>query len=280
MKNKLRIGTVPFYNALPLTWSLPENLREAGFEVEITEWIPSTMRDGLLSGKLDLALMPVAELANVKIFDTTWANDTGCEFEILGNACVGCRGKVESVLLISRVEIPEIKTLALDVASKSSVSLSRVMLKRFYSLEPKLTPLPLGSKLDTCEADAFVVIGDRALAYKNTGVWKYRYDLGELWLKKTGLPFVFAAWITVKNRFEDSEIRNKLTAAIDTARDIGVKNISRITAEKAKRVELNGSQLLVDTATLERYLANSIRFFLGDEERKGLNMFLEWCHTT
>jgi len=247
----LRIATVPFYNAWPLTRYLKEELPGS----TLSSWYPSAMRRGLLSGEIDLAMMPVAELAQMP------------DAVVYGNACIASRGEVRSVLLVSRVPLPEIRRIALDVASRTSVTLSISMLKTQYDVTPDTVPLDLGADLNSCDVDAMVVIGDRALALKpDQSVWKIRVDLGEWWYQTTGLPFVFAAWIGLKSL---KDRRDFSEAGLNTARDRGLANIDRIIMEK-----LQSGPLLVDETVLHDYFRYAIRYTLGEEEWKGLNLFV------
>ena len=253
MSGPLRIATVPFYNAWPLIRFLDEELPG----MSLTAWYPSAMRQGLLSGEIDLALMPVAELTVTP------------DAVIFGNACIAARGEAKSVLLLSRVPLSEIRRIALDVASKTSVTLTTAMLQTYHGVTPEKVPLNLEADLNQCKADAMVVIGDRALAFRpDTSSWKIRIDLGQWWSQTTGLPFVFAAWIgpkSLENR------RETLERGLNTARDRGLANIDAIIAEKRKST---GKPLLVDEAVLLDYFHNAMHYTLGVEERKGLDLFV------
>ncbi len=253
----LRIATVPFYNAWPLTRFLSETLPEA----TLSGWYPSRMRPGLLAGEIDLALLPVAELPRIP------------GASLLGDACIGCRGPVESVLLVSRVPVSKIRRIALDVASRSSITLSKVMLHEFYDLRPEIVPLELDESLNAVAADALVVIGDRALAFEPADCWEYRFDLGQWWLEKTGLPFVFAAWIGPP--FADPKRQTETVRGLEIARDRGIAAIEQIVAEREEQAARNAVPLLVGRSKLIDYLSRSIQYRLDEEKRKGLELFLK-----
>ena len=248
----LRIATVPYYNAWPLTRFLEEELPE----VSLSPWYPSAMRQGLLSGEIDLAMMPVAELAVMP------------EAVIYGDACIAARGEVKSVLLCSRVPLSDIRRIALDVASRTSVTLSAAMLKTYYGVTPEKVPLDLDVDLNRCEADAMVIIGDRALAFMpDESRWKVRVDLGQWWFDTAGLPFVFAAWIGLKPM-------EYLEKALNAARNRGLSNIDVIIAEKLESARRTGKSLLVGEEVLFDYFHNAVHYTLGPEERKGLESFV------
>jgi len=247
----LRIATVPYYNAWPLTRYLEEELPGTS----LSSWYPSAMREGLLSGELDLAMMPVAELALLP------------DAVVYGNGCIASRGEVKSVRLLSRVPLPQVRRIALDVASRTSVTLSMRMLKTHHGITPETVPLDLDADLNRCGEDAMVVIGDRALALQaDESVWKIRIDLGEWWFQTTGLPFVFAAWIGLKSL---ENRRESLERSLNVARDRGLADIDRIIAEK-----LQAGPLLVGEEVLRDYFHNAVHYTLGEEEWKGLQLFV------
>ena len=256
----LRIASVPFYNAWPLTRFLDEELPQA----ELFSMYPSAMREAFANGQIDVALLPVAEITNI----------SGAE--IIADACIGSYGAVQSVLLVSKIPLEKIRTLALDSASRTSVTLAKIMLQRFYSIEPEYVPLDFGQSLNRCRADALVVIGDRALAFDPSGHWKFRYDLGQWWYEKTGLPFVFAAWVGVPGELKKKYELAAISEGLAHSRDRGVALIDRIVDEKIRQFKSDGMEPLVGADKLIDYLKNSIQYFLDDEYRKGLALFREF----
>lgn len=272
----LKIATVPFYNAWPLTQFLSQEMPG----VKLSPWYPAQMRRGLLSGQLDLAMMPVAELLHLP------------GFGIYGDSCIGARNEVKSVLLISRVAPEKIRTLALDIASRSSITLAGVMLQEFCGNDPQRLSLELDENLNACKADAFVVIGDRALAFEPEEQWEYRIDLAAWWREKTGLPFVFAAWIgrtdmlsALQERAkanaqtppscENESLCGEIARRFDRARDQGVAGIKTILEQKFAPTSEGTNPFLVSREVLEHYLTHSIHYRLGEEEKQGLSLFLK-----
>ena len=248
----LHIGTVPYCNAWPLTHFLTRELPG----VIVSEWVPSDMRLRLMAHHLDLALMPIAELMNLPYG------------KIVSDCCIGCRGAVWSVRLISKVPIERIKTISLDPASRTSVALCEVMLRHFFDISPEKYKLAPNKPLDACKTDAMVVIGDRALAYEPIDRWKYRVDLGGLWREKTGLPFVFAAWIACSPRAWEHP---GLVRALKTARDYGVASIDSILDVK----EDAGVKFPASRERLAAYLSEAVHYTIGDEERQAIQAFFD-----
>ena len=246
----LQLGTVPYCNSWPLVHYLPSYLPGT----LVSKWLPSEMRLRLMAHHLDLALMPVAELMNLPYG------------KIVGNGCIACNGPVRSVRLISRKPIEKIKTISLDTASRSSIMICELILRHFYDLKPTRFKLSAEKPLDDCKTDAFVVIGDRALAYQPTERWKFQYDLGELWLNKTGLPLVFAAWIGCSDEtYGNAEI----IRALQASRDRGVTNLTQILAEK------DPSDFPVPRDEVFSYLSESIVYTLNEPEMRSLQSFFD-----
>lgn len=248
----LRIGTVPYCNAWPLIHYLSEEL--PGFL--LSEWIPASMRLRLMAHHLDLALMPVAELMNLPFG------------KIVGNCCIAARGAVRSVRIVARKPLERIESISLDTASRSSVAICEVILRHFYDIKPTRYQLSAARPLDACKSDALLVIGDRALAYRPADCWEYRYDLGELWYEKTGLPLVFAAWIGCTDR---AWRHPHVVRALQSSRDRGLGDIDRLLDER----ERLGIEFPVPRSDMRSYFTDAVVYRLGDEERIGLQSFFD-----
>jgi len=245
----IQIATVPYCNAFPLIHYLPEYLPHA----LISECIPSAMRQQLVEQKIDLALMPVAELAFLP------------QSKIMSNCCIACDGEVRSVLLFSRKPLEQIQTIAMDTASRSSVTICELILRHFYGLQPEKHRLEQHQHPDDCRTDAFVIIGDRALAYQPSERWCYRYDIGELWKEKTRLPLVFAAWIGTQ--VEESAI----VTALQASRDRGLQQLETILDAK----ERQGVALPLDREQILDYYRRAIIYTMGKGEHAGLQCFFD-----
>ena len=247
----LQIATVPYCNAFPLIHFLPEFLPDA----VISEWYPSEMRQQLAEGTIDLAMMPVAELLHLP------------QGKIISNCSIACNGTVRSVMLFSRKPIEQIQTIALDIASRSSVMICGLILRHFYGLLTETHRLETAQNPDDCRTDAFLIIGDRALACHPSDRWSYRYDIGELWKEKTGLPLVFAAWIGTSPKVDNAAV----VSALEAARDRGVHGLETILDAK----EQQGIALPLDRKQILDYYRQAIVYTMGDGERAGLQRFFD-----
>ena len=255
MKNDespLRLGTVPYCNAWPLTHYLARELPGS----LVSEWLPSAMRLRLMAHHLDLALMPIAELMNLP------------HGKIVSDCCIGCRGAVWSVRLVSTVPLSRIKTISLDTSSRSSVTLCELMLRHFFDVSPEKFKLNVSKPLNRCKTDALVVIGDRALTFAPDDRWEHRVDLGELWKEKTGLPFVFAAWISCSPRVWN---RPGLVDGLQSARNRGVASVDSILDEK----EADGVSFPVPRERTRMYLSQAVHYTIDVQERQAIQSFFD-----
>src|SRR5580700_11462996 len=143
--------------------------------------LPSECADQLASGDADIGIVPVIEMARQKL---DYFRSTG----------IACRGAVRSILLVSKVPIREIQTLATDAGSRTSVMLSRIILAEKYGVQPKLISRRAELAPMLGEADAALVIGDPALHLDPATLPFETLDLGSEWTEMTGLPMIFALW--------------------------------------------------------------------------------------
>lgn len=242
--DRLRIGAVSYLNSKPLVEELPRLCPEHDLVLDV----PSKLADDLAAGKLDVALIP-----SVEAFLRP-------EYEFVSDACVATHGPVLSVKLYSRVHPGEIQTLALDEGSRTSAALSQIMLHERFGVRPTLQKLPLNRTTRDTDADAVLLIGDRAMSEPDEK-FHTTWDLGEEWVNWTGLPFVFAMWVTRK----DLELYD-IPAQLAAARDHGLENIEQIAADGARALNLTYE-------TSHRYLTKHLHFRLGEAERAGLKLF-------
>jgi chorismate dehydratase len=247
----MRIGAVSYLNTRPLVYRLDELAPQH----ELVFDLPSRLADDLAAGRLDVALIP-----SIEYFQNP-------DYTIVSDACIACRGPVRSVKLFSRVPMPEIRSLALDEGSRTSVALVRILLRERFGIEPELVPFPISMRPEAARADALLMIGDRAIRRPN-GDFVDEWDLGDVWCRWAELPFVFAMWVT--RRIGDSPVlEEQLTELADVlaqARDLGVANLESIAQAEHAAVGLSYDECLV-------YLRDHLYFYLGSRERKGLQLF-------
>jgi chorismate dehydratase len=242
--DRLRIGAVSYLNTKPLVYQLEEFAPSA----ELVYDLPSRLADDLAAGRLDVALIPSVEYFRHR------------GYAVISDACIACHGPVLSVKLLSRVPMASIRSLAMDEGSRTSEALVQILLKERFGLVPQFQLLPIGSGAETAEADAVLLIGDRAIR-PPSGRFVEEWDLGEQWCRWAGLPFVFAMW-TARPGLDTSEA----AFALRKARDEGVAHLATIAEQNAAPVGLT-------TAACLSYLRDNLHFYLGPSERRGLAMF-------
>jgi len=243
----LKIGAVSYLNTKPLIESLAERLGDDGV---LSLDLPSRLAEELKEGNLDVALIPSVE----------YFRNPG--YQIVSDAAIACRGPVWSVRLLSRVPVPEIKRLAMDEGSRTSAAMLRTLLWEMHGLKPETVRLPIDQSPDEVDADAVLLIGDRAM-HPTPGLYQEIWDLGDRWCRWTELPFVFAMWVARTGLDFDSE---ELASILESSRDDGLANLEKIAADQSAGHGLTKEDL-------HRYFAENLHFRLGPGERLGLESF-------
>jgi chorismate dehydratase len=242
----LRIGAVSYLNTKPLVYQL-ERLAP---HVELSFDLPSRLADSLDCGELDVALIPSIEFFRQP------------DYTIVSDACIGCRGQVLSVKLLSRVPFANIKSVAMDEGSRTSVALTKILLHEKYGITPETHPFPIGTTPEELQTDAVLVIGDRAI-HASDDVFVEHWDLGEEWCRWSDLPFVFAMWVAHR----DADL-NGLENILSQSRNLGVDNLEAIAEQECAAVGLSAE-------ISHRYLRDNLYFNLGDREQRGLQLFYD-----
>ncbi|OYP37979.1 menaquinone biosynthetic enzyme MqnA/MqnD family protein [Rhodopirellula sp. MGV] len=247
-----RIGAVSYLNTKPLIHGLREAL---GPSDSLVLNLPSRLAQQLDSGELDVALIPSVEF---------FRGQAKSHYRIVSDAAIACRGPVWSVRLVSRVPVNEIRTLALDEGSRTSAALVQVLLWQTYGLRPQTQVLPMEQAPERSDADAVLIIGDRAM-HPETGLYEEIWDLGDRWCHHTELPFVFAMWVARA----DADV-DELVPVLEACRDQGLADAQAIARRYAASHGLT-------TEDLYRYFAENLHFTLGPQERAGLAQFRQGC---
>jgi chorismate dehydratase len=232
----VRLGRISYVNMAPVFYRL-----EA--EVEEVQGVPTDLNARLLAGDLDVA--PISSIEYARNAD---------RLRLLPRLCVGSEGAVDSIQLVSRKPLEQVRTVAVTPESATSVVLTKVLLA-------EAEHVPLGE-----EADAKLLIGDAALksAFEDPTP---HYDLGRLWLERTGLPMVFAVWACPEPLCAGlSELEDALVASVRLAR-----------AEPEQLAHEASERYGYPAGFLARYF-EKLRYRFGPRERAGLYTFLEMAH--
>jgi chorismate dehydratase len=251
---KIRISAVSYLNSLPFVYGLNHSTLKD--ECAISLDIPSVCAEKLISGKVDVGLIPVAAIPQV------------ANAHIISDYCIGAKGKVKTVCLFSEVPLNEIKTILLDYQSRTSVMLVKILAREFWKINPDFVNAEVGFEQSIKGVTAAVIIGDRAFSLTpdpspegegSRGL--LAYDLAEEWRKFTGLPFVFACWVANK------ELPAEFISEFNNALKNGLNNIDKT---------LEGfPPTVVSNAEAKKYLTQDISYTFDSEKKKALELFNE-----
>jgi chorismate dehydratase len=248
---RVRLGAVGYLNARPLVYGLEESPRFA-----VRYDVPSECARLLHEGSIDVGLIPSIEYLRAG------------PYRIVPDLAIASRGIVASVALYTRKAIGDVRSIAMDTSSRTSVALVRVLCARQYRIQPVIESL--GPDLDAMLArcDAALIIGDTALfqsAISNQQSAIEKIDLGDAWTTMTGLPFVWAFWAGRPDALLADDVR-----ALQHARDEGVRR-----PEELARAYLSNEPERHFAGA--RYLRENIKYYLGDDERTALETFYRYA---
>ena len=224
-----RLGVVSYLNCIHLYHSLLDT-----GEVEIIERLPAELSELLESGEADVALLPLFEYLR------------GVGEALVPGVSIASDGPVQSVALFLKKPLPEVRSIAADRGSRSSVALLRVLLKERYAIAPNI------SSRKAQHRGGFVSV----------------LDLGEEWTAWTRLPFVYAAWTTRKGLTPAQA--EELTRLLNRARDEGFQRLDRIAAEQRGRGGLDEQGII-------EYLTRNIQTEFGERQLRGAEEYGRYC---
>jgi len=242
LAHKIKVGAVSYLNTKPLIYGFEQGMMAD--EIDLVIDYPANVAKLLVENKIDIGLIPVAAIPLLM------------EHYIISDYCIGCDGEVASVCLFSQVPINEIETILLDYQSKTSVALLQLLLNEHWKIEPTLIESSADYEKDIKGTTAGLVIGDRA--FKQRLISPYIYDLGLAWKEMTGLPFVFAAWVSNK------EIDADFVEQFNRANKYGLERLEEV-------VEKNTSPHF----DLRSYYTKNIEFELSLLKLKSVKLFIE-----
>ncbi|MEP6927379.1 MAG: menaquinone biosynthesis protein [Ginsengibacter sp.] len=242
MQTKIRVGAVSYLNTKPLIYGFEHGMMKDDIDLLID--YPSKIASMLLDDTIDVGLVPVIVIPEMK------------EHYIISDYCIGCDGEVASVCLFSEVPLDKIEKILLDYQSRSSVALLKVLIKDYWKINVVLEETSGEYRSEISGSTAALVIGDRALAQRK--ISSFIYDLGLEWKKYSGLPFVFAAWISNK------KLDEKFIAAFNEANSFGLNNIKKVVKENK-----------TDIFDLIKYYTRYISFEMNAKKEEAMYSFLK-----
>lgn len=242
-----RISASSYSNTAPLIWSFLYGSNRAKYEL-ILDNAPARSAELLAENRIDAALVPVIEYQRIEnVF-------------LIPDVCVGAKQRVRSVCLVTKGEdLSDVETVSLDVSSRTSVALTKIIFREFLSKEPvyRVSKPDLNEML--AASDCALLIGDPALTVDET---KYKkFDLASVWKSFTGNGFVFAMWMT-----RDDKKAAAKTIDFVRARDEGLNHLDEIISNYE-------AEISISRENFKTYLSENIAYSIDDSMRKGLELY-------
>lgn len=245
----VRLGAVVYLNARPLTWALDR----ASERWHVRYDVPSLCAQLLHEGSVDLGLIPSIEYLQRP------------DYRFVPGVGIGSRGEIATVAIYTRKALRDVRTLALDTSSRTSVALTRVLCAKRFGVAPAFVPHGPDLAEMTEHCDAGLLIGDPAFDADHDALGLQKIDLGAEWTAMTGLPFVYAAWTGRPGAVEARDVE-----ALQHAQAEGVAHADAIAAEYAR-----GNAEVARRAA--KYLRDNVKYGLGPDEAAGLQLFLDYA---
>jgi len=253
---RLRISAISYLNTAPLMWDFEHGDAAADFDISYT--LPSQCAASLRQGSADLGIIPAAAYASIP------------DLAILPGVAIASRRAVRSILLVSKVPLEEIRSIALDTSSMTSVALTKVLFEKWWGGARTFTAMTPDIEQMLQTHDAGLVIGDPALRIDRS---RYiTYDLAEEWIRLTGKPFVFAFWAVRQDALKNVPRDLDLATVFQESRDHGLlaKNLDRIASEW-------GPRLALSQENVKSYLTENIHYFLDPACLQGMELFFKYA---
>lgn len=249
----VRISTISFLNTVPLMRGYERSVGSGEYEVWFTT--PSECADQLRAGIADVGLIPAIEYQRIPGLIAA------------GNAAIATPGSVRSILLLTRGPLDQVRTVAADTSSRTSVALTQILFQRRFSGKPvKMNPHLARPAAMLAKCDAALIIGDPALQYAKSPIdGVTATDLGSEWLALTGKPFVFAFWAA-----HTQTATPELAATLESWRDRGLAEMDQIVREEAIKRYLSPE-------VVRAYLTENIHFTLDAACQEGLELYYRWA---
>jgi chorismate dehydratase len=245
--NKTRVGIVNYLNTKPLIYGLQRP--PISEQIELVGDYPARLAEMLINDEIDIGLIPVAVIPQLPVY------------HIIGDHCIGTEGEIASVALFSEVPMNEIKKVYLDYQSRTSVELLKFLMKEYWGINPEIVESTNEDyRKEIKGTTAGLVIGDRALEQRKIST--FIYDLGSEWKSITGLPFVFAVWVSIKKLSDD------FINLFNAANAMGLEHIDEIVAIEG-----------FDLYDLKKYYKLHLSYLLDERKKRGMEQFLQVIST-
>lgn len=256
--SRLRISAISFLNTAPLMWDFEEGetARRLKEHFEIAYTVPSRCAEDLKAGSADIGIIPVAAYTTIP------------GLVVIPDVAIAAKRAVRSILLVSKLPLEKIRSVATDDSSRTSAALVEIFLRKFVGIEPGFQRQRADLREMLHWHDAALLIGDVALQAETEGY--YAYDLAEQWQRWTGRPFVFAFWAVREAALAGAAPGLNITAVFQASRDNGLRQVPEIVRSWAPRLGLSPS-------VVSEYLTENIDYRLDSDNLEGLRLFYRYA---
>jgi chorismate dehydratase len=253
---RLRISAISYLNTAPLMWDFVHG--DAGHNFDISYTLPSSCARALEAGTADIGIIPAVAYTQIP------------GLLVLPDVAIASRQPVRSILLVSKVPVEKIRSVALDTSSMTSVALTKVLFEKWLGGGRTFTAMPPDIDKMLADHDAGLLIGDPALQIDRAQY--FTLDLAEEWIRYTGKPFVFAFWAVRQDAVREAEPSADLAAIFQHSRDHGLEpaSLDHVASEWSPRLGLS-------EADVRSYLTENIYYHLDAPCREGLQLFYRYA---
>ncbi|MGC2697537.1 MAG: menaquinone biosynthesis protein [Candidatus Angelobacter sp.] len=253
----LRISAISFLNTAPLMWDFENGdaARRLSAHFDVSYTIPSVCAQQLQEGSADIGIIPVAAYTTIP------------DLVIVPDVAIAAKNRVRSILLVSKVPLEKIRSVATDGSSRTSAALVEIYLRKFVGADPGFTRQTPDLKAMLQWHDAALLIGDPALQARTDGY--FVYDLAEEWRRWTGRSFVFAFWAVRKAALQGCMPEPNIAQVFQQSRDNGLQHIPEIASAWASRLNLSAK-------LISEYLTDNVDYSLDAENLEGLRLFYRY----
>jgi chorismate dehydratase len=253
---RLRISAISYLNTAPLMWDFEHEM--AGAEFDISYTLPSQCAAALKAGSADIGIIPAAAYTTIP------------DLAILPGVAIASVRAVRSILLVTKAPLAQIRSVALDTSSMTSVALTKVLFAKWWGGGREFVSMAPNVENMLKEHDAGLVIGDPALKIDRS---RYiTYDLAEEWIRLTGKPFVFAFWAIRQAAVQNSDRVSGLAEIFQRSRDHGLQPeaLDHIAKQWSPRLGLTEVEVY-------EYLTRNIHYELDADCLQGMDLFFKYA---
>ena len=245
MKKTIRISAVSYLNTKPFLYGIYKEGVDKFIDLSLD--IPSSCAKKLIDDEVDIGLIPVASIPLLK------------SPYIISDYCIGTKGAVKTVGIYSNCPIKHVTELLLDYQSKTSVELSRYLMQNYWEINPEFINTSVGFENKIKGTTAGLMIGDRTIGLDQR--FPFFYDLGEIWNAHTGLPFVFALWVSNK------KLSDAFLSKFNSALKSGVNNLDQVAGL---------FQSCYPNFSIKEYYSKNIDYHMTEKKQQAMHLFLNY----